>query len=163
VFALVLDQLFPYGIYWFAFCHIIRSEAGNSLDDWVESSFAFGERVLLRSTFSFNSLVLIILSFSLCVRCASCVILAMDGTKVESFLQVNLSSLNNGKYNVHYQALLSLKFKFSFFEKSHFLTLLSSQKARDPVRSPIDKLRSAGLVVGSVTTSESPAERHNPQ
>jgi hypothetical protein len=30
------------------------------------------------------------------------------------------------------------------------------QNARDPVRSPIDKLASAGLVVGSVTTSESP-------
>jgi hypothetical protein len=30
------------------------------------------------------------------------------------------------------------------------------QNTRDPVRSPIDKLASAGLVVGSVTTSESP-------
>jgi hypothetical protein len=29
-------------------------------------------------------------------------------------------------------------------------------QGRDPVRSPIVKLRSAGLVVGSVTTSESP-------
>ena len=32
----------------------------------------------------------------------------------------------------------------------------SSKKIRDPVCSPIVKLRSAGLVVGSVTTSESP-------
>ncbi|KAM5524417.1 hypothetical protein FOXYSP1_00460 [Fusarium oxysporum f. sp. phaseoli] len=30
----------------------------------------------------------------------------------------------------------------------------SSERIRDPVRSPIVKLRSAGLVVGSVTTSE---------
>ncbi len=30
------------------------------------------------------------------------------------------------------------------------------QKARDPVRSPLDKLVRAGLVVGSVTTSEYP-------
>ena len=29
-------------------------------------------------------------------------------------------------------------------------------KARDPVRSPLDKPLRAGLVVGSVTTSESP-------
>jgi hypothetical protein len=32
----------------------------------------------------------------------------------------------------------------------------SLQKIRDPVRSPLVKLKSAGLVVGSVTTSESP-------
>jgi hypothetical protein len=32
----------------------------------------------------------------------------------------------------------------------------SLQKVRDPVRSPLVKLKSAGLVVGSVTTSESP-------
>ncbi|KAM5516544.1 hypothetical protein FOXYSP1_03495 [Fusarium oxysporum f. sp. phaseoli] len=30
------------------------------------------------------------------------------------------------------------------------------QRTRDPVRSPIDKLVRGGLVVGSVTTSESP-------
>jgi Ras-related protein Rab-4B len=36
------------------------------------------------------------------------------------------------------------------------ITIILAQKIRDPVRSPIVKLRSAGLVVGSVTTSESP-------
>jgi hypothetical protein len=38
---------------------------------------------------------------------------------------------------------------------------LGYQKIRDPVRSPIVKLRSAGLVVGSVTTSESPVVRNH--
>lgn len=77
--GLVLDQLLPYGIYWFTFCHLFWSETGNSLDDWVESIFACRERVLLRFTFLLNSLVLVMLSFSLYDRCASCVILAKNG------------------------------------------------------------------------------------
>ncbi|KAJ0149538.1 Pyrrolocin cluster transcription factor fsdR [Fusarium oxysporum f. sp. albedinis] len=39
--ALVLDQLFPYGIYRTALCHIVWCKASNSMDDWLEKSLDY--------------------------------------------------------------------------------------------------------------------------
>ncbi|KAF4485542.1 transport SFT2 [Fusarium agapanthi] len=50
--ALVLDQLFPYGIYWAALCHIVWCKASNSMDDWLEKSVDYMQcGTLLLNTF----------------------------------------------------------------------------------------------------------------
>jgi len=56
LFDLVLDQLLPYGIYWSAFCHIVWSETGDSLDDRLESNLVLEDQASLELVLSLNSL-----------------------------------------------------------------------------------------------------------
>jgi hypothetical protein len=49
--GLVLDQLFPYGIYWLTLCLDVWRETSSGLDDRLESDFGLRVKTLIRSVY----------------------------------------------------------------------------------------------------------------
>ena len=121
LFDLVLDQLLPYGIYWSAFCHIVWSETGDSLDDGLENNLILEDQASLELVLSLNSLSCSsdIAIFSAYQLSASCNI-SNKWRKIVCIWEKDTRPFWIMKNTLCVQALLLLKFE-PLLKEHHFV------------------------------------------